>query len=104
MATTAVTLLSSSWTQVSAASATSVSLFLPASARRQGTNDTVEIVVQASAPAAGTVYPRNAILLQNSNWQIGAYVSLPLAANEEAYARWVGPDYSTADDMYVVRV
>ena len=103
MATAAITITSTGWTQVSVAAATTVNLFLPASARRQGTNDTVEIVVQSSAPANTVVHPRNAILLQNSNWQIGAYVALPLGTGEEAYARWIGPDYTDAADMYVVR-
>ena len=92
-----------SWTQVSAASATSVNLFLPAGARRQGTNDTIEVVVQSSSPANSVRFPRNAILIQNSNYQPGALLNLPLGTDEEAYARWVGPSYDTAADMFVVR-
>ena len=104
MASTAVTLTTTAWTQVSAASATSVNLFLPAIARRQGTNDTIEVVVAATAPANTVRFPREAILIQNSNYQPGALLNLPLGSGEEAYARWVGPSYDAATDMFVVRV
>ena len=104
MATVAVTLTTTSWTQVSAASATSVNLFLPAIARRQGTNDTIEVVVAATGPANTVRFPREAVLIQNSNYQPGALLNLPLGSGEEAYARWVGPVYDTANDMFVVRV
>ena len=96
MASTAVTLNSTSFTQVSADSATSVNLFLPGGPQRAGTKDTIEIVVAASAPADSPWPNKNSIFLQNSDFQTGAYLNLPLDTDEEAYARWVGPTKALA--------
>ena len=53
MAWTKVSLDPSTWTQVSAASATEVTLFLPKSIKRKWSDDSIAVVVADSAPSAG---------------------------------------------------
>ena len=100
MAWTKVSLDPSTWTQVSAASATEVTLFLPKSIKRKWSDDSIAVVVADSAPSAGESDLE--IYLQNNPDQPIALLNIPLESGDEAYARWDGPDRDAAD-RYVIR-
>lgn len=102
MASTKVSLSTSTWTQVSPAGVDEVTVFLPRTAHRIGLADTVAFLVATSTPAAGE--HDEEVFLQNDRYQPQAFLRLGLGSGEELYARWVGRRNAPSADRFVVHL